>query len=72
MDSLSSKLSQIQSHSYTDIKIKELFKIISQTKFKNNELSRQKFQIDNISNIISINAKIIKEFEKIIIVKNIF
>ncbi|CCJ29782.1 unnamed protein product, partial [Pneumocystis jirovecii] len=39
MDSLSSKLSQIQ----------------------------QKFQIDNISNIISINAKIIKEFEKIII-----
>ncbi|EMR08447.1 hypothetical protein PNEG_03277 [Pneumocystis murina B123] len=66
MDPLS-KISQILSHSYSDTKVKELFKIISQTELKNDEISKKKFKIDNVSNIISINTKIIQEFEKIII-----
>ncbi|KTW27663.1 hypothetical protein T552_02104 [Pneumocystis carinii B80] len=61
------KISQILSHSYSDTKIKELFKIISQKELKNDEISKKKFKIDNVSNIISINTRIIEEFEKIII-----
>ncbi|KAG4302609.1 hypothetical protein PCK1_001193 [Pneumocystis canis] len=67
MDSLFLKVPEILSHSSTDTKIKELFEIISETEFKNNKSSKQKFKIDNVSNIISTNTKIIKEFEKIII-----
>ncbi|KAG5437103.1 hypothetical protein PCANB_001224 [Pneumocystis canis] len=67
MDSLFLKVPEILSHSSTDTKIKELFEIISETEFKNNKSSKQEFKIDNVSNIISTNTKIIKEFEKIII-----
>ncbi|QSL64498.1 hypothetical protein MERGE_001799 [Pneumocystis wakefieldiae] len=66
MDPLS-KISQILSHSYSDTQIKKIFKIITQTKLKNDEISKKKFKVNNVSNIISIDTKIIEEFEKIII-----